>query len=112
MAVLSVQNITRAGFNLDQNDVAAAGGGDSFPNTGQEMLYVRNGGGSQITVTLAYQVTFDGQTIPSKTVAVPAGEAMLIGPFPTGSYNDANSRANVTYSGVTSVTVAALKLTG
>jgi len=106
MAVLAVNELSRAGKNPVALDTAAAGGGDSFPNTGREYLYVANGDASSKTVTLVYAATTDGQAITNRTVAVPAGESMLIGPFPTSLYNDANGRVAVTYSAVTSVTVA------
>ena len=35
--------------------VAAAAGGDQFPNSGHEMLHFKNTGGSAITVTVVSQ---------------------------------------------------------
>ena len=110
MAVLTVQAVTRAGLNLTDALVAASAGGDSFANNGLEVLAVVNAGGSSVTVTLPYVATADGQTITSRTVVVGAGKTALIGPFPQALYNDANNRVAVTYSGVTSVSVAALRL--
>lgn len=109
MAVLTVTSVGRAGTNLTTLATAAAGGGDSFANTGSEYLYIANGAGSSITLTLVMQATTDGQAITNKTVTVTNAERMLVGPFPTALYNDANSRMNVTYSSATTITVAALK---
>jgi hypothetical protein len=92
--------------------VAAAGGGDSFPNTGREFLHVLNGGGSSITVTVAIAVTVEGQAVPGKAFTVGNGAQRIMGPFPTGTFNDSNSRVNITYSGVTSVTVGVIQATG
>lgn len=111
MAVLTVQTVTRAGLVVEDSGSAAAGGGDSFANDGTVMLIVKNGGGSSITVTLDIQATTDGQAVTDKTVSVTNGKTALIGPFPTAIYNDGNGRTNVTYSGVTSITVMACKLT-
>lgn len=105
MAVLNVSLITRAGVN--SAGVAAAGGGDSFANDGKTYLKVNNGGGGPITVTEKIPTSKrpEGLAITEKTVSVPAGEERIIGPFPIGTYNDTDSRMNVTYSAVTSVTV-------
>ncbi|HYE86260.1 MAG TPA: hypothetical protein VEA16_07885, partial [Vicinamibacterales bacterium] len=108
MAVLSVQKIVKAG--LTPSLAAAAGGGDSWQNTGREFLEVANGGGGSINVTIAaqagacatYGVTNSAHDI---VVAVGAGVTKRIGPIDPIAYNDANGRAQITYSGVTSVTV-------
>src|SRR5262245_50722077 len=110
MAVLTVTTLTRAGFNLSDNDVSAAGGGDSFPNTGYEAVYFLNGSVGDITVTFTVQTTTDGLAVTNKTAVVSAGEAVIAGPWPTHIYNDANGRVQMTYSGVTSLTVAVFKL--
>lgn len=114
MAVLSVVTIDRGGYDNDSagaNYASAAGGGDSFPNTGVEFVEVVNGGVGSITVTLDIQATVDSQAVTDRTVTVAASGRKIIGPFPTAVYNDANSRVNLSYSGVTSVKVAVRKLT-
>lgn len=91
---------------------AASGGGDKFLNPrGNALLYVKNGGGGSIDVTLAAQTTtrpaggkFPAMTVSNKVVTVAAGAEKLIGPIPT-AYNDSAGKVNVTYSGVSSVTV-------
>lgn len=107
----TVQAIGRAGINLTTLAAAADATGDNFANTGSEFLYVNNASAGTITLTLVGQQTVDGQTVTNRTVAIPTVNAMLIGPFPVGIYNDANGRANVTWSGVTSTTIVACKLT-
>ena len=110
-ATLTVQTVSRAGLDLNANAVAATGGGDSWLNTGSQMLYINNGSGSICTVTLVFGVggVVDGLTPTARTVGVPIGHAAIIGPFPPTAYNDANGLANVHYSGVSSVTVAAFQ---
>jgi|SRR5215217_3615713 len=78
-------------------------------DTGRTMLYVLNGSGAPITVTVQTPLTVDGLDVADLTVTVPAAGFRIIGPFPVGTfgraYGDANAgRAYVDYSSVTSVT--------
>lgn len=110
MATLTVATVSRAG--VDAAGVAADVAGDEWTNTGQEFVEVFNGGGSPITVTLDVQATLDGAAVTDPTVSVPAGARRMIGPFPTGIYNNTSTgRARVAYSGVTSVTTKVFKCT-
>lgn len=106
MAVLTVQNVVRAG--LEATYAAAAAGGDSFPNDGKDTFaHVKNGSGGSIDVTIETPGTVDGLAIADRVVAVPAGEERMIGPFPTATYSNS---VGLTYSGVTSLTVAAIRV--
>jgi hypothetical protein len=109
MAALSIVTVDRGGAALVANQVAAAGGGDYFANTGVEYVIITNDSGGSITVTEVIQATVDGQTITSRTVAIAAGITKLMGPYPTATYNDTNGRMNFTYSGVTSLTIGVFK---
>lgn len=111
MALLTVQRPTTAGVAITL--AAAAVGGDSFPNNGQTFFRIKNAGAGAVTVT------FDSPTTCSFGVAANAAHDLAvvvtndsavyeIGPFTQGRYNDDNSRVQVTYTGVTSVTVAAV----
>src|SRR3954470_7776492 len=104
MAALSVQQITTAGV-VPASLVAAAGGGDSFANNGKTVLDVANGGGGSITVTIASQRVYAQGSTHNTTVSVGAGATKRIGPFDTARYNDTSGNVQVTYSGVTTVTV-------
>lgn len=110
MATLTVTPVTRAGFNLTDALTAAGVSGDQWANNGTEILAIYNGSGSSITVTLTYVGTADGQAITAKTVTVGAGKIYLAGPFPQSLYNTAAQLAGVTYSSVTSVTVAVFRV--
>src|SRR5579871_3542212 len=106
-ATLTVSTIGRTGQDLTSIAVAAdAGKSDKFLNTGSQFFYCNNAGGSPITLTLTYGTggTIDGQTLPNRTITVTNGHSVLVGPFPTNLYNDANGYMNVSYSAVTSVT--------
>lgn len=113
MAVLAVVQPTLASQLLGA--VAAAGGGDSFANDGYTVLYVKNGGGSPITVTIDAPGGVSPEAAqafnPDVQFTVAAGAERLIGPFVDKTrFNDANGRVGVTYSGVTSVTVSPIRV--
>ncbi|MFO1038151.1 MAG: hypothetical protein U1E45_15040 [Geminicoccaceae bacterium] len=114
MADLTIVTPTIAG--VAESMVAAAVGGDAFVNDGNTLLRVNNASGGSINVTIASQYSVN-QTLPPGTananqvVAVGAGTSKVIGPFPKGSWNDANGKVQVSYSAVTSVTVGAIKIT-
>lgn len=114
MATLTTQNVNRAG--LGPTYAAAAGGGDAMECGSGMFLHIKNAGGSPITVTLnvpAARTYEPNVAITSPAISVPAttGERM-IGPIDAGTFMDPTTGlCSVTYSGVTSVTVAAIKLT-
>lgn len=89
--------------------VAAAAGGDKAPVGPGRMLYVNNGGAGSVTVTADTPGTvLGGLDIENPAMAVAAGEAGML-PLPR-ELAGADGRAAITYSGVTSVTVAVLEL--
>lgn len=108
MATLVAQQIDRDG--LEPVLVAADVGGDKFINTGKEFIFVRNGSGAPITVTLDIRPTVDAQAVTDRAIVVPAGEDRFIGPIPPTVYNDAAELVDVTYSAVASLTVGIIKL--
>jgi hypothetical protein len=103
VANLSIQQLTRAG--IAGALAAAAGGGDTYDNTGEEWIEVENGHSSAQSVYAA--IYTDGQTIAQgMTVSVPAGARRLIKPLPMKPYtNPADQRVHLTYSGVTLLTI-------
>lgn len=109
-ATLTPTTMSRAGVSFTSASVAASGGGDKFLNDSVSFLWIKNGGGSSITVTLTWGTggTVDGQTPTARTVTINAGDSQVIGPFNPNFYNDANGFMNWTYSGVTSVTIAVI----
>ncbi|RJX18505.1 MAG: hypothetical protein C4570_06400 [Ammonifex sp.] len=108
MAQLTVQNIALAG--LTPSYAAAAAGGDNFTNDGRAFLHVKNGSASSINVTVDSAVPCNQGFDHDITVAVAAGADKMIGPFDPERFNDSTGKVNVTYSAVTTVTVAALHL--
>lgn len=108
MAVLTVQSSALTGTELAAYASAAAGG-DSFANDGTIMLHVKNGGGAPINVTAVAKTACNQGTLHDAVVSVTNGKEALIGPFPTSRFNDVNGKVSITYSAVTSVTVAVIK---
>ena len=112
MATLTTQTINRAGGII--TPVSAAGGGDAMTCGSGMMLEVVNGGGGSITVTLAVPAgrTFTPNVaITSPVITVANGVTKWIGPVDAGTFMDPTTGlCTITYSGVTSVTVASVQL--
>jgi len=103
MALLTVQNISRAGVTPTYAAVAAS---DTFAPGTNTFIHVKNAGGSPDTC--AIQVLAGdppGLTISDVSVSVTNGQERMIGPFPPYFFGDpTTSLATVTHSFTTSVT--------
>ncbi|WP_406199272.1 hypothetical protein OG331_23075 [Streptomyces sp. NBC_01017] len=110
MADLSLATVSIATGVLDvaAQATAAAGGGDTAPVGPNRFLYVNNGSGGSITVTIATPGQASGIAIADPTYAVAAGKHAII-PL-ANVFRGANGRAAITYSGVTSLTVKPFEL--
>lgn len=108
MATLTVQQVTLDG--VVPSTAAAAGGGDKFQPGSSTWLEVTNGGGGSITVTVDSAAPSNYGTDEDIAVAVAAGATKRIGPFPAQRFAGTDGLVAVTYSGVTTVTVAAWKV--
>jgi hypothetical protein len=109
VAVLPVQAITRAGTGLTPAYSAAAGGGDSCKASSRTFLHVKNGHSSPQTVTIATPGTVGGLAIADLAVAVPNAAERMIGPI-DDVFRDSGGLAQITYSGVTALTIAAIRI--
>lgn len=109
MAALTVQAITRTGTGLQPAYTAAAGGGDTVRVGKSVFLHIKNDGGSAVTVTVATPGKAYGLDISDLAIAIPAGEERMIGPI-DDAFRGSNGSASISYSGVTSVTLAALRV--
>lgn len=108
MATLSYQKARIGGGTVTM--AAANGGGDKVAPNPRGALLVHNGDGSSKTVTVVVPGnTKFGQANPDVAVSVPAGADRLIGPFPSDLAGD-DGLVAITYSAVTSVTVAAVSI--
>ena len=108
MADLTAQNVSATG--LSPTYAAADVAGDAFVNNGQRLLAVRNDDASDKTVTIDSQAQCDQGFDHDIAVTVAAGGEQIIGPFPPARWNDADRKVQVSYSAVTSVTVAVLEI--
>lgn len=105
---LTVQQMTPDGANI--TFVAANADGNFFINNGRTFLWVKNGSGAGITVTVAAPGPCDQTFTHPTNPVVPAGGERDIGSFLVARFSNASGNVDVTYSAVTSVTVAAVKL--
>lgn len=111
MATLTRQNINEGGAVL--TFVSAAGGGDVVDNSdGQTILHINNQSGGSITVTITAQDTNADNfgkgalTKANASIIVTTLGIASIGPFAIGPFNNGSNQIAITYSGVTSLTVA------
>lgn len=107
MATYTVQTAVQTGVVPTQNAVAAS---DKFNNDGKTVLWVENGSGGELTVTLTTAATVGGVAIADPTVTIANGAKKVIGPFATSIYNDSNGQVTVAYSATTSVTAAVIRI--
>lgn len=115
MATLTVESVVSTGLDATYN--SAASGGDTFANNnvraGRVFLHVKNADASSKTVTVTPEITsttvpgFGSVTKAAIAVAIPAGEDRFIGPLPLTAFGAAPA---ITYSAVTSVTVAVIEV--
>lgn len=109
MAALVASVVPLTGLQLDGVLVAATSGGDDAPTGAGLLLIVKNADASAHVVTLVTPGTVSGLAIADRTVSVAAGTTELI-PL-TGDYRDPSTgRASITYDGVTSVSVAVVRV--
>ncbi|MEV6174881.1 hypothetical protein AB0L99_42585 [Streptomyces sp. NPDC051954] len=110
MADLSLTTVPVATGTADVAAAATAAnaGGDTAPVGPGRFLYVNNGSGGSITVTIATPGTVSGLAVGDTAVAVAAGKHAII-PL-SNVFRGSNGRAAITYSGVTSLTVRPFEL--
>ena len=102
---LTVNTIARTG-TLDTL-AAANADGHTIANNGSMWFEVANGDATSTNVIVGPDKTVDGLAVASRTVAVAAGARRKFGPYTRADYG---SSITVTFSKVTSLTVAAWSL--
>lgn len=110
MATLTVQEAGFVGLDNIVFDAADAAG-DDFVNDGRTILIVKNTDAAPKTVTVNSQALCSQGFDHDIAVIVPdtTGES-IIGTFPKGRFNDATGKVAVSYSSVTGVSVAAVRI--
>lgn len=106
MAALATITVSRSGVSVA--GVAASVGGDTFTNTGKEVLRFRNASAGTLYAYFATPATMDGLAVSDRSLTLAAGAEIAIGPFPRYIYG---TTVAITYSAVTSLTVAVLAVT-
>ena len=107
MATLTTQPATAIGGKTITYTAASAGGDKVAPGPNVYLL-VKNASAGSVTVTLDTTGTaFNGVAIPDTAVTVAAGAEAII-PVTADYRNTSDGLAAITYSAVTTVTVAAL----
>lgn len=107
MATLQTQQISPAG--TVPSYAAATSGGDEFQVDTHTFLHVKNADSSSHTVTVVTPGTIGGEAIGDAVVAVPATSEKMIGPFDPEIFRGSDGLAQINYSAVVSVTVAAIR---
>lgn len=109
MADLTVNAFS--GGVITQTLVSANAGGDAIPGyDGKQFLVVTNGSGGSINVTLNSQVVCDQGSDHDLVIAVAAGATRQIkAPAPATRWQDTNGKLQISYSGVTSLSIGAFK---
>jgi hypothetical protein len=107
MALLPTQVVAPTGTALNFDNAAA--GGDTCATGTDVRLFVKNGSGASIVVTVVTPGTVDGDlAIADRTVTVAAGVTAAV-PMTDLYRNPSTGVASITYSAVTTVTVAVVR---
>jgi hypothetical protein len=115
MAALTVRTSTVGGTTCGTTaSQACAGGGDSFVNDGLIRVLIVNGHTSPQTVTFDSPATcnFGASANAAHDVAavsITNATSMVFGPFDPLRFNDVNGAVQITYSGVTAMTIVCLR---
>ena len=107
MATLTVQDSTIAGFTPSYGAVASS---DEFPNDGNTIIHVKNGGGSPDTVAIDSLLACNQGSDHNGGSSVTNGSEKVFGPFNMTRFNNTNGRVTITHSFTTSVTCAVIRL--
>lgn len=106
---ITVQNLGLSQLQL-LTEVAANAGGNYFQNDGQTVFIISNeSADTPQEVTIAVNADKHGRD-KTLTTDVTNGRVAMIGPLDPEIFNDSNGRVNITYEGVTSIKVFAVRL--
>jgi hypothetical protein len=108
--VLTVQEVVIAGKQLTMTTPDVTDGVGFVNTSGGVMLLINNASAGEITATFATPGKVAGVDIAEHSVAVAAGTMKVVGPFDSSVFNQASGQVYATFSAVTDVTVAAIRL--
>ena len=88
--------------------------GNSWTNTGREIIEITNGAASAITATFVTTGTFDVGTvayaIADLSVAIAASTTKVCGPFEKALFNDDDNLVTVSWSSGTTITARVITM--
>ncbi|HEY4721446.1 MAG TPA: hypothetical protein VII92_06340 [Anaerolineae bacterium] len=110
MAAITIQTLTDAG--VVPTYAACTAGGDTFANDGKTILHIKNGHTSSQTVTFTSVVSDPppGTAVANEVITVANASEKMVKPVKQSGFNDASGLVAVTYSGVVSLTIAAISI--
>jgi len=109
MAAITPEALSRTGKVITAGHDPTATTGDTWANTGNELLWISNA-----TSSTELEVTVKNREVPragkaasllDETIAVDHGETVLAGPFPPGWFNDDDGNVTFICDSVTSIKV-------
>lgn len=108
---IAVEQMTKEGIDATDNGSLSTSNTYQVNNDGRTFLHVKKSGASDCDVTVSTPGSVDGLAIADLVVTVPASTGdVMIGPFPTHLFNDSNHDINVTFSNITGLTCAAVRM--
>lgn len=116
MALINSQSIIEGGITPTLTDLSAGDLTNTFTNSGKEFIYIENGSGGSIDLTVTTIVTsvenpiYGDLTKSNAVVTIENGATAMAGTFAVSSYNGTDSAVSFTVSSRTSVNVAILKV--
>jgi hypothetical protein len=95
----SVIDYTKSGTVLEPSNGDAVTG-NNFVNDGHTWLFLSNTSGTPVTVIVPVTATVDDDIsgLPPRQGTVQPNQTLILGPFTTNLYNDANGNASFTLS--------------
>ncbi len=110
MAALAPQEFSKDASLTPAYDAAAVGG-DTFLNDGRTFLHIKNGSEAPIVATVDSLVNCSQGEDHNVVITIPATSEEICGPFtPASRFNGDENYASITYDGVTTLTIAVLKM--
>lgn len=85
--------------------VAVEADGNAFPNTGNQLFYIKNGNGATLTIIIQTPLTVGGIAVAEVTKALLTTEEWVFGVFPQHIFNQSNGEVWIDYDISASVTI-------
>lgn len=118
MADITVESLPRAGagLNLTDNLTAASGGGDTFDWSPDTMLYIIDAStGSQTVTATSYATSVKTSkgigAVADAVVTTVSGQGQVLDVRDEAYKNTSTGKVNLTYSGVTTLSIVPFKMT-